>query len=95
MKINNEKVKLISQLAGFEIAPEEIEAYKRELSKILDFVDQLNEIGVQSSEAQIFGDFFNVFDEDKPSQFANKEKIIENFPDKEKGFLKIKAVFKD
>jgi len=95
MKIDSQKVKFIASLAGFELVAEEVELYKKELSRILDFVEQLDEVSPGKEPLLEERNFFNVFEDDRPSEFLDKEKLLANFPVRERNFLKIKAVFKD
>ena len=44
MSINNEDVEKIAHLARLAIEPEQLETYTRNLSDILDLVEQMNEI---------------------------------------------------
>lgn len=47
MKITKETVKKIGDLARIEIREEEVDALAKELSKILTFMDKLNEVDTE------------------------------------------------
>ena len=47
MSINNEDVEKIAHLARLAIEPEQLETYTRNLSDILDLVEQMNEIDTE------------------------------------------------
>ncbi len=51
MSINNEDVEKIAHLARLAIAPEELDTYTRNLSEILDLVDQMNDVDTDSVKA--------------------------------------------
>jgi aspartyl-tRNA(Asn)/glutamyl-tRNA(Gln) amidotransferase subunit C len=51
MSINNEDVQKIAHLARLAVAPEELDNYTRNLSQILDLVEQMNEVNTDGVEA--------------------------------------------
>lgn len=50
MSLNKEDVEKIAHLARLSIKQEDIPGYSRELSKILDLVDQMNAVNTQNVE---------------------------------------------
>jgi aspartyl-tRNA(Asn)/glutamyl-tRNA(Gln) amidotransferase subunit C len=50
MSLDHKKVHDIAHLARLEIKPEDVEGYASQLSRILNFVDQLNQINTESIE---------------------------------------------
>ena len=82
-------------LARIDIKPSEEEKLLKDLSKILDHFEELKEVNTDNVEPMSGGTFSkNVFREDEltggrlPSEAA-----VEQFPEKEKGFLKVPPVF--
>ena len=50
MSINNEDVEKIAHLARLGIEPEQLETYTRNLSDILDLVEQMNQVNTDDIE---------------------------------------------
>jgi len=50
MPIPPEEVRRIARLANLEFSPEEIERFSAELSRILDYIDQLKEVNTEGVE---------------------------------------------
>ena len=48
MKIGEEKIYHVAELARLQISPEEVRVAAEELSKILSYIDQLNELDTSS-----------------------------------------------
>ena len=95
MKLTKEEVRKIAKLCRLEFTEEELEKFQKDLSRILDFVEQLNEVDTQGVEPtyQVTG-LFNVFrqDEVKESSLEERRKIRENFPDQKDNFLKVPKI---
>lgn len=92
--ITKDEVKHIAQLARIGLSEKELEKYSKELSSILDWVEQLKETDVKNVEptAHITG-VNNVMREDKAEEFADKDKIINLFPEKKERYDKVKSIF--
>lgn len=63
MKINQDQVKKVAKLANFPLTPEEDQLYSEQLSKILDYIDQLNQVNTLrhgSGQAENVEPTFNV-----------------------------------
>jgi aspartyl-tRNA(Asn)/glutamyl-tRNA(Gln) amidotransferase subunit C len=93
MTLTKEDVKKISELCRIELTENEIEKFQKELSVILGYVSELNQVNTDGVEeiAQVTG-LENVFREDVAKQSELRDKIIQNFPDKKDTFLKIKNI---
>lgn len=93
MPLTKEEVKKISELSRIELSESEIEKFQKELSVVLEYVSELNQVDTEGVEeiAQVTG-LENVFREDEPVQSPYREDIIANFPDKKDTFLKIKNI---
>lgn len=93
-------IKHIAKLARIELTEKEEKQFERELSSILDFINQLNKVDTSKIDPayQITG-LVNSFREDvyrKDFEVTGelKEKLIEQSPQKENGFIKVKSVLK-
>lgn len=91
--ITKKEVQHIAGLARIGLSKEEIEKYSKDLSSILDWVEQLKEVDVSGVEptAHITG-LENVEREDKAGDFNNKDAIKKLFPEEKDGFNKVKSI---
>lgn len=91
--ITKEEVQHIAGLARIGLSEKEVEKYSKDISSILDWVKQLEEVDVSGVEptAHITG-LENVTREDRAHNFADKDKIIGQFPEKKDNFDKVKSV---
>lgn len=92
--ITEDEVKHIAGLARIGINNKEIEKYQKEMSAILDWMEQLKEVDITNVEptAQITG-LENITRADKTDDFENKSKIIDLFPEKKDRYDKVKSIF--
>jgi len=91
--ISKEEVKHIAGLARIGMNEKEIEKFSKDLSSILDFVEQLKEVDVNGVEptAHITG-LENKYRADKSREFENIEGIKKLFPEEKNGYDKVKSV---
>lgn len=91
--VTKDEVKHIAALARIGLDDKELKKYSKDLSSILDWMEQLKEVDVSSVEptAHITG-LENADREDKFYDFANKEGIINLFPESKDGYDKVKSV---
>ena len=91
--LSKDEVKHIAALARVGLSDEDIEKFQKDLSGILDFVEQLKEVDVSGVEpaAHITG-LINRTREDKVDNFANKEGVVKLFPEEKDGYDKVKSV---
>lgn len=96
--LNLEEIKHLAKLARLEIHDEELVSFQKEMSSILDYFEQLKKIDTKDvkTTAHAF-DIKNVFREDKNNKRCNEKTIanmIKQAPEKENGYIKVKAVLK-
>jgi aspartyl-tRNA(Asn)/glutamyl-tRNA(Gln) amidotransferase subunit C len=91
--ISKDEVKHIAALARIGVSEKEIDKFSKDLSAVLDWVKQLQEVDVTGVEpmAHTTGTE-NVMREDKARDFGNKEGIIGLFPEKKDGYGKVKSI---
>lgn len=98
MKLTPQKIEEIAKLARLNLSEEEKEMYAKQLTVILDYVEQLNEVDTKNvpETCQVTG-LKNVMRTDAPKNSDKKitDDIIANFPEKLDRFLKVKAVFSE
>lgn len=90
MKITDELLDYIGILARLDITPEEREQDKTEISKIIDYMDTLNELDTTDIEAMSHAfPVKNVFREDDVKPSVDREMITLNAPNKKDGCFKV------
>lgn len=96
MKLTAQKIEEIAKLARLDLTESEKTLYADQLSAVLDYVEQLNEVDTDDvpETCQVTG-LKNVTraDEPIPCYAATQAKIIAAFPEKLDKVLKVKAVF--
>ncbi|MFZ2188294.1 MAG: Asp-tRNA(Asn)/Glu-tRNA(Gln) amidotransferase subunit GatC [Candidatus Moraniibacteriota bacterium] len=91
--LSKDEVKHIANLARIGITEKEMDKFSHDLSSILDWIKQLDEVDVAGvlPTAHITG-MNDVSREDRMEDFLNKEKIVELFPESKNGYDKVKSV---
>ncbi|MCX6761809.1 MAG: Asp-tRNA(Asn)/Glu-tRNA(Gln) amidotransferase subunit GatC [Candidatus Moranbacteria bacterium] len=91
--LDKNEVKHIANLARIGITEKEMDKFSHDLSSILDWIAQLEEVDVTGvlPTAHITG-MSNNSREDSVSDFAEKEKIVALFPESRNGYDKVKSV---
>jgi len=96
--ISKKEVEHIAKLARLKISEEEKEIFQKDLSSILDYFDSLKRVETDGIEPifQPRNNVVNVRDLRKDEVGEKKEKLVgkieDNFPNKEHGYLKVKAI---
>ncbi|MFA6618815.1 MAG: Asp-tRNA(Asn)/Glu-tRNA(Gln) amidotransferase subunit GatC [Candidatus Neomarinimicrobiota bacterium] len=95
MAISREEVQYIAGLARLTLNEEEIELYSKQLSDILAYIDQLNELDVENIEPMSHVlDMINVMREDKHLPSLSREEVMANAPDHDGEHFKVPRVVK-
>ena len=95
MAITKEDVKHIAELSRLELSEDDLEKFQGELSSILEYIEQLQEVKTESVEPTYQTiDLVNVFrsDEVEKKRELSQEEALANAPDKEDGYIKVKPV---
>ena len=95
--ISKKEVQHIAKLARLGLAEKEIERFRRELSKILDYMEKLKEVDISKVEPTSHSiKVENVMREDRPEEekLETIKKLIEMAPEKKEGYLKVKSILK-
>ena len=96
MKLTLKEIEKIATLARLNLSAEEKKMYTEQLSVIFDYIEMLNEVNTdQVSETYQVTGLKDVVREDEVAfwEEEDKQKLINNFPDKMGNLLKVKAVF--
>lgn len=96
MKLSSDQVKKVAKLASLDLTKEELGKYSKQLSKILDYIDQLNRADTSKVETT-----FNVLDQkdvmakDQLGECLTQDEALSNALQKQDGFFVTKGVFSD
>lgn len=88
MELSKEDVMKIAILSKLKFNDDEIENFRNDLSEILNYMNELNELDTSGVNP-----LFNVLDledvtrEDKIAESLKKEEILKNAPDKDENFI--------
>ena len=92
--ISDETIEYVGILAKLDLSPEEKEAAKKDMSRMLDYIDMLNELDTEGVEpmSHVFP-VKNVLREDEVKPSTPREALLRNAPvPDEEAFLVPKAV---
>lgn len=89
-KISDETMEYVGILAKLELSPEEKEAARHDMERMLDYIDKLNELDTSGVEpmSHIFP-VDNVFREDVVTNGDDRENILRNAPEQRDGAFKV------
>jgi len=93
MKITKDEVAYVATLARLELSEKAIDTFSGQIGDILAYVDKLNEVntdGVPPTSHAI--SLSNAFREDKPVEHLDRDKALQNAPEKEDGDFMVPKV---
>lgn len=96
MQLTKDQVKKVAKLANLPITEEEEEVYAKQLSAVLDYIDQLNKVDTTGVEP-IYNASpnNNITQEDIPSKSLTQEEALQNSSSAKNGFFVTKGVFNE
>lgn len=96
MKLTADQVRKVAKLANLPISEKEEEIYTDQLSKILDYIDKLNEVETSSVKPtfNVTG-LVNVMQKDEPKESLSQEEALKNAANKKNGMFITKGVFEE
>lgn len=79
--ISDETIEYVGILAKLELSGEELEQAKKDMGRMLDYIDKLNELDTTGVEpmSHVFS-VQNVFREDEVTGFDESERMLQNAP---------------
>ncbi len=93
MKITKETVDQVATLAKLSFTDTEKEKIQQDLSKIIDFVEKINEIDTDGVEPLThINESVNVLREDEAIETLTQEEALKNAPQKDSDYFKIPKV---
>ncbi|KJS06599.1 MAG: glutamyl-tRNA amidotransferase [Flavobacteriales bacterium BRH_c54] len=95
MAVDKLTVKKIATLVKLEFNEEQAVSIQQDLSRMLDFVNKLNEVDTENVEPLVY--MLNerpTLRKDEPLQEISQEEALKNAPDKDTDFFKVPKVIK-
>ncbi len=94
--LTREEVEHVARLAYLRFTPEELEQFRIQLSGILTFISELQEVDTAmiSPTAQVIP-LTNVLREDEALASLDRDAFLANVPREEEGFIEVDAVLED
>ena len=88
--ITDETIDYVGILAKLELSREEKEAAKNDMSRMLDYIDKLNQLDTTQVEpmSHVFS-MNNVFLEDVVTNGDDRDNILKNAPEQKEGAFKV------
>lgn len=91
--ISEDAVKKIARLSYLEMGEEELKKFKEDFSSILDYVNQLKELDVSAAkETANMSLAKNIFRQDEPKTFNNREGLKNLWPHRRENYLEVKKI---
>ncbi len=94
--LRKEEIEHLAQLSRIGLKTDEVERHQQEISKILRYFNELQSL--DTSKVPPFTSFGlknRVRDDEIKKSEISREEILLNAPSKERGFIKVKSVFKN
>ncbi|MFC1548422.1 Asp-tRNA(Asn)/Glu-tRNA(Gln) amidotransferase subunit GatC [Candidatus Omnitrophota bacterium] len=94
--ITEDVVRYVAKLSRLELGKEEGNNFQGQLSAILDYIEQLNEVDTEDTlpTTHALSSLKNVFREDEPKESLSPEEFLDNAPAKYKNFFKVPKIIK-
>lgn len=92
--ITDETIEYVGILAKLELSDEEKEQAKKDMGRMLDYIDKLNELDTENVEpiSHVFP-VDNVFREDVVTNDDDREQMLANAPKKKEGTYMVPKTF--
>ena len=85
-RITDETMEYVGILAKLKLSQEEKEQAKKDMEKILDYIDKLNELDTDGVEPMSHAfDLHNVFREDRVENGNQRDQMLSNAPEEKNG----------
>jgi aspartyl-tRNA(Asn)/glutamyl-tRNA(Gln) amidotransferase subunit C len=93
VSVSDADVRKIAKLARLRLSDEEVKLYGGQLGKILDAMAELGKLDTKDvpPTTSVLG-AVDVTREDEPREFANRELILKNAPDRDGPYFKVRKV---
>jgi aspartyl-tRNA(Asn)/glutamyl-tRNA(Gln) amidotransferase subunit C len=91
MAIDKETVEYVSRLAKIRLNEKELAEYTNQLDAILNHIKLLESVDTKNIEPQ-YGILQTVMREDKIADSLEHSQVLQNAPDVEDGYIKVKPI---
>lgn len=96
MKLTKDQVRKVAKLANLPISANEEEKYAAQLSKILDYIEQLKKVDTQKVEPTYnVSGLSNVTSPDIPQPSLSQEAALADSSNNREGYFVTKGVFEE
>ncbi len=93
MKISKKDVEHVARLARLRLTEEEKEKFGKQLNRILEYVEKLNELNTENVESTLpVVPLKNVLREDEIKPSLPVEDVLSNAPDKKGKYFKVPRI---
>lgn len=93
MSLNAEQVRWVAHLSRLQLSDAEVDTMARQLSAILNYVDQLKQVSTEGVEPLAHPlKVHNVFRPDEPGACLSADEALANAPDRQGDFFAVPAV---
>jgi aspartyl-tRNA(Asn)/glutamyl-tRNA(Gln) amidotransferase subunit C len=93
MSLTVDQVRWVSHLARLELSDADLETMTRQLSSIVEYVTQLQQVNTEGVEPLAHvAELSNVFRADEPAQSLPVDQALANAPDRQGDFYRVPAV---
>jgi aspartyl-tRNA(Asn)/glutamyl-tRNA(Gln) amidotransferase subunit C len=93
MDINLKEIEYIANLSRIALTEEEKKIFKKQLTKVLDYIKKLNELNTDTIKPMAYAtDMKNVFREEKLTPSLSHQKILNLSPSNVNGFFKVPKI---
>ena len=93
MKVSREELLHIANLASLNLKEDEVDTYLLHLQDILSYANIVSKAPTEGlSEAIGVEDKYNVFRKDEIKSFGDRDLLLQNAPEQERGMFKIPKV---
>jgi aspartyl-tRNA(Asn)/glutamyl-tRNA(Gln) amidotransferase subunit C len=93
MAVPPQEVRRLAALARLRVTPEEEARLSDEMTRLVDYIDQLKEVDVEGVEPLLHVlDLENVFRPDAPQQRITREQALANAPQTDGDYVRVPRV---
>ena len=94
MSLSAEEVRKVADLARLELSEADVETMARQLSAIVDYINQLQQVNTDGVEPLAHAlDLHDVFRDDVPAPSLDADQALANAPARKDDFYRVPAVF--
>lgn len=94
--ITEDTVRYVARLSRLELGDNDVVNFQDQLSGILDYIAQLNEVDTENTSptTHVLPSMKNVFREDELKESLSPEEFLGNAPEKHENFFKVPRIIK-